>query len=172
MNIAVTLATIAVILTSSLPSSGQVPASRRSLAGLDSFEVTVEHLLEDATLDGLTSALIEEAVETKLRQAGFTLAPSGSEYLYVNVNMTFGSGIYIYCADLALRQPGRLERNPEIAVPDATTWRTGIVGAIQARELQTGIVSVVLTQIDSFIADYEAENPDVLKANLERREKR
>jgi hypothetical protein len=79
--------------------------------------------------------------------------------LYVNVNMTTGSGIYIYCADVELRQAARLVRMPDQVMSETVTWQTGVVGAVQATELQVGITSVVLGEIDTFIQHYAEENP-------------
>ena len=135
-----------------------------SLRGLTGFELVVEEMIPEATLDGLSRTDLHSAVEARLREAGFNLRPDGAgdAYLYVNVNMTSGSGIYIYCADLQLRQASRLVRDPDRAVPDAITWHTGVVGAVPAADLQVGITSVVLDELDAFIREYDEENPGTI----------
>ena len=163
-HLAVPLALSATLLAAG-PAAGQTSdADRASLRGLTGFELFVEELIPEAPLDGLAAEDLTTAVEARLREAGFSLQSDsgGSAYLYLNVNMTTGSGIYIYCADLQLRQASQLVRDPARTVPDAITWHTGIVGAVPARELRMGITSVVLDEIDSFIRVYAEENPGVV----------
>ena len=136
---AVILATLVALPLLVSPVSAQVVRTdRASMRGLTDFEIVVEDLIPEAQLDGLTKDHLLEAVENRLRLAGFVLAADstgGGAYLYVNVNMTVGSGIYIYCAELQLRQATRLT------------------------ELRVGITSVVLGEVDTFIRDYAEENP-------------
>ena len=160
---AVILATLVALPLLVSPVSAQVVRTdRASMRGLTDFEIVVEDLIPGAQLDGLTKDHLLEAVENRLRLAGFVLAADstgGGGYLYVNVNMTVGSGIYIYCAELQLRQATRLVRAPDQAVPEAVTWQTGVVAAVPATELRVGITSVVLGEVDTFIRDYAEENP-------------
>ena len=152
-----------VALPFSVPSVVAQPvlAGSGGMRGLTGIEIVVEDLIPEASLDGLTKNDLVEAVENRLRQAGVTLTPDaiGGAYLYVNVNMTTGSGIYIYCADVELRQAARLVRVPDQVIREAVTWQTGMVGAVQAAELRVGITSVVLGEIDTFIQNYGEENP-------------
>ncbi len=145
------------------PVYGQA-ARGASLRGLTGFELVVEDLIPEAPLDGLTAADLLSTVEARLREAGFSLRPDsgGDAYLYVNVNMTVGSGIYIYCAEVQLRQASRLVRDPERAVPDAVTWHAGVVGAVPAADLRVGITRVVLDEVDTFMREYDAENPGII----------
>lgn len=158
-----------VVLLATVATAGPVAAqpanlALQSLQGIADVEVVVEPLIEDAEIDGLTDAGLRSTVEARLRQAGFALTPTDAVYLYVNVTMTFGSGIYIYCAELQLRQATRLERDADVVVPEAATWQTGIVGAIPEAELDAGITSVVLQQVEEFLEAYEAVNPGALAA--------
>ena len=161
-NVFVVLVTL-VALPFSVPTVAAQPvlANSGGMRGLTGIEIVVEDLIPEASLDGLTKNDLVEAVEYRLRQAGVTLTPDaiGGAYLYVNVNMTTGSGIYIYCADVELRQAARLVRMPDQVMSETVTWQTGVVGAVQATELQVGITSVVLGEIDTFIQHYAEENP-------------
>ncbi|MAG72323.1 MAG: hypothetical protein CL471_18830 [Acidobacteria bacterium] len=159
---AVAQATLVALLLSTSPASAQaVRADRASLHDLAGVEVVVEDLIPEAPLDGLTKDQLLEAARDRLRAAGFPLTADtgGGAYLYINVNMTTGSGIYIYCVDVELRQAVRLERAPDRAVPEAVTWQTGVVGAVAATELRTGITSVVVDQLDTFTREFAEENP-------------
>ncbi|MCH2278637.1 MAG: hypothetical protein MK358_07160, partial [Vicinamibacterales bacterium] len=95
---AVILATLVALPLLVSPVSAQVVRTdRASMRGLTDFEIVVEDLIPEAQLDGLTKDHLLEAVENRLRLAGFVLAADstgGGGYLYVNVNMTVGSGIY------------------------------------------------------------------------------
>ena len=161
-NVFVVLVTL-VALPFSVPTVAAQPvlANSGGMRGLTGIEIVVEDLIPEASLDGLTKNDLVEAVENRLRQAGVTLTPDaiGGAYLYVNVNMTTGSGIYIYCADVELRQAARLVHMPDQVMSETVTWQTGVVGAVQATELQVGITSVVLGEIDTFIQHYAEENP-------------
>ena len=159
---AVAQATLVALLFSTAPAAAQaVRTDRASLRGLAGFEVVVEDLIPEAPLDGLTGDQLLDVVRDRLRAAGFPLTadPGGGAYLYINVNMTTGSGIYIYCVDVELRQAVRLERVPDQAVPEAVTWQTGVIGAVSATDLRTGITSVVVDQLDTFTREYAEENP-------------
>ena len=166
MNTVLARLVLLVSLAAAGPAAAQqsTDSARQSLQDLADVEVVVEALIEDAAIDGLTDDGLRRAVEARLRQAGFALTPTAAAYLYVNVNMTFGSGIYIYCAELQLRQATRLERDAHVLVPEAVTWQTGIVGAIPELELDAGVTSIVLEQVNEFLGAYEAVNPGALAA--------
>ena len=166
MNTVLARLVLLVSLAAAGPAAAQQPANtaRQSLQGLADVEVVVEALIEDAEIDGLTDDGLQSAVEARLRQVGFALTPSDAAYLYVNVNMTFGSSLYVYCAELQLRQATRLVRDANVVVPEAVTWQTGIVGAIPEAELDAGVTSVVLQQVEEFLEAYEAVNPGALAA--------
>ena len=146
---AVILATLVALPLLVSPVSAQVVRTdRASMRGLTDFEIVVEDLIPEAQLDGLTKDHLLEAVENRLRLAGFVLAADST-----------GGGGYLYCAELQLRQATRLVRAPDQAVPEAVTWQTGVVAAVPATELRVGITSVVLGEVDTFIRDYAEENP-------------
>ena len=87
-----------VALPFSVPSVVAQPVPEGGMRGLTGIEIVVEDLIPEASLDGLTKTDLVKAVENRLRQAGVTLTPDaiGVADLYVNVNMTTGSGIFIY----------------------------------------------------------------------------
>ena len=133
--------------------------ARRSLQGINDVEVVVQPLGQDAEIDGLTHDQLQQSVEGYLKGAGFLLLPTSSAYLYVNINLTLGSGIYIYCAEVELRQSVHLEREPATIVPDAVTWQTGVVGAMSAADLATAMPNQVLQLVSTFLEDFDTTNP-------------
>ena len=137
---------------------------RRSLKGLKALNVAVEDLKPEVEQGGLNKTSIQSDVELKLRQAGIAVltkaemrATPGAPYLYINVSTHSGS-LYSVSITVELCQAVRLDRDPSLWLPDATTWSVmgvGVVGQDKLPELRDGIKHY----IDQFISAYLSVNP-------------
>ncbi len=136
------------------------PQSRASLKGITTLKVVVENMNPDAERDGLTTNQIQTDVELRLRQAGITLSPTASAFLYVAVPAQKRSAefpLYGYAIAVELIQPVIVPRDQPIAVY-ATTWSIVAASSVGAANLRT-IRSFVVDYIDRFINAYLEQNP-------------
>jgi len=150
-------------------SASPVKDARASLKGLRGLSVVIENLQPAAERGGLSREQLQTDVELWLRQAGIpvvsqdeSLKAPGSPYLYVNINTakTETLGLFatlVYAIQVAVRQDVDLRRDPALMVT-ATTWSTGMVGALGADNLQS-VRGALNDLLKTFINDYLAENP-------------
>jgi len=132
--------------------------------GLAGVRVVVAPVDEDAERDGLTRAVIQADVETKLGLAGIRVLTEeeyaktlGRPVLMVSVDTVPSSGIYVYSIRVELTQTVQSLVRPGVAF-DATTWSTdkfGIVDATNVRELRDAVGAFV----DDFASDWNKANP-------------
>ena len=132
---------------------------RASLKGVDSCAVVVEGIPPDAERDGLPRSQLQTEVEVRLRQAGIKVVASSLYMLYVNVDTVKNStGFYAYGIQVSFEQPVALLRNPTRVQTFAPTWSVGSIGMVGSDRLRD-VRSVVIDQVDKFIAAYLEQNP-------------
>jgi len=130
---------------------------------LRGVQVVVEDLRPPAQEAGLTKQGLQTDVESRLRRAGvrvLTEAPRGP-HLLLNANVVRASlvGYYGWAIDLELKEPVRLERDPERTVW-AVTWRPPSYrfGAASKSRLKGRVQQVVAELADLFCSEYLAAN--------------
>jgi hypothetical protein len=105
-----------------------------SLIGLRGVTVYVEEPDSILIDRGITASVLQTPVELRLRQNEIPVLNQGDEgsttgnpVLYVAVSGILNEEMhqYVYRIQLELTQAVLLERDPEVSVVDATTWRTG-----------------------------------------------
>jgi hypothetical protein len=127
----------------------------KSLVGLTAVEVLVEDLPMGAAKLGLTKEALQTDIELKLRLAGMRIiAPIGAEVLYVAVNVASDGR----AANIAIEldQSARLDRDPTIWVPSASTWSKDI---IVTNPTAQGIRNQIKDQVDVFLNAWLSVNP-------------
>ena len=134
-------------------------AAGKGLAGLDSLNVVIEVLSEDATNHGLTEADLLSDATLKLRLAGIVVTEDVNPYLYVRVNVILLSlgREHIYGITVQLNQQVTTKRGT--TVYGASTWESGSIGLIQKERMPRTIRGKVKDEMDRFLNAYLAENP-------------
>jgi hypothetical protein len=144
-------------------------ASRATVGGLTRVGVHVEPVNADAEGDGLTRALLQTEVESRLRESGIGAVSStglgadvpGDPVLHLDV-MTVGlDGRYAYSVRLELWQPVRLIRDPTIVAPGVTWSGLQFVGVV-ARERLSEVRRAVDSAIEEFIQDWRPATAEVV----------
>ncbi|MFC1485468.1 hypothetical protein ACFL55_00395 [Candidatus Latescibacterota bacterium] len=139
-----------------------------SLRGLTGIYVLVENLQSEIIADGLNEEQIQTDVELKLRLAGIKvltreefLKESGHPHLYIIVNSIKNkTGLYSYSIIVSLDQSIYLQRNPEIDIFGATTWRSKYnISTVGEFYIDTSVRDAIKDRIDIFINDYLSVNP-------------
>ena len=134
------------------------PARRATLTGISSVYVFIEDLQPEAEQDGLTTSQLQTDVESRLRQAGITVAPPFEGYLYVRVNaMRQPSGSYAVAVNVEFRQLVTLMRDPTLTT-FAGTWNADTVATVGASRVRD-VRAYVAELVDQFIAAYLEQNP-------------
>ena len=149
-----------------------------ALVGIEPVAVVVEDMSDVAEQDGLTRAMLQAAVEDRLRQAGVPRAEEPGPYLYVNVNAMklTSEPAYVYSIDVQLKQRVQIVRagdvteatgqtgsaSPHVATGPvtvgATTWSAGAIGYAPT-EVLADVRDAVVAYVDDFSRAYFAANP-------------
>ena len=130
--------------------------SRATLKGIITVSVLVEDLPSGASKLGLTVETIYRDVELKLRSAGLrviTHAPTGTPYVYVQINMTDYSAATHIQVDLA--QDMLIKRTLEDAV-GVPTWSKG---GVMSKPTAQGVRNMVRDLVESFLNAWNSVNP-------------
>lgn len=155
------LAMVLLVAAGAATGQSDSEATRRSLKGLEGVRVLVESLSAEAERDGLNETTIQTDVELKLRQAGIrVLTKETGPYLYISVNASLQTDfrLYAFAISVEFNQSVRLDRDPDVWIPGAVTWRVGGVGSVgqfKLRQLRDSIRDYV----DQFINAYLSVNP-------------
>lgn len=137
---------------------------RETLCGLKGVMVFIEDIDSDVEKHGLTRALIQKEVESRLRHADIPVLTReeaydtpGKPYLYLSLT-THNTGIdlYSYSVRIEFNQDVSLIREPSIRT-SATTWIANVVGIVGAQNL-SAVTEDVIELTDKFIHDYLAVN--------------
>jgi len=153
------------------PAAAQLDSknSRKTLAALPGFYVAVEDMDTAAARVGVTAAVIQSDIESKLRSAGIKLYNQDDfknilevPQLYVNINELAlhgaQTGLFTYNASAEVRQAIKLSRDPSIA-STSVTWRApATVGTVGSDNLYTALREVVRDQVDLLITAYRDVN--------------
>jgi hypothetical protein len=141
---------------------------QKALVGLKGVYVLVEYLRPGAELQGLTENQIQRVVEQRLRQAGIniltadeSLKQPGKSYLYVHVNTyyekDFCQDYLAYRINVTLKEWVTLARGGQTP---AGIWQDGGVGLAHIKHVVSEILGRVGDEIDDFLRDYRAANPN------------
>ena len=145
-------------------------SSRKTLGGLPGFYVAVEEMDTAAARVGVTAAVLQADVESKLRSAGIRLYSQDDfknilevPQLYINVNELAlhgaQAGLFTYNASAEVRQAIKLSRDPSIA-STSVTWRApATVGTVGSDNFYTAVRNVVREQVDLLITAFRDVNP-------------
>lgn len=147
------------------------PPSRRTLTGLQGLHVIIEDfqhniLKYDRYLKnaGLSTALLRNDVEAKLRAAGIRilsrdewLKTPGRPVFYVNVNTHENEKFWFaYDIKAELRQVVSLDANPDTKML-ADTWSINMTGRVNIGTFED-IRKIVNVVLDKFILAYQSAN--------------
>jgi hypothetical protein len=117
--------------------STAVADDEASFKDLHGVGIVLEPLSPEVETAGLRQTDIQTDVELKLRLAGIPVLSrdewtrtSGAPILYVNVSVFLSTtpDTWAFNVEADLSQDVKLVRSPAIIVPNATTWRTFVVG--------------------------------------------
>ena len=153
------------------PAAAQLDSknSRKTLSALPGFYVAVEDMDTAAARVGVTAAVIQSDIESKLRSAGIKLYTQDDfknilevPQLYVNINELAlhgaQSGLFTYNASAEVRQAIKLSRDPSIA-STSVTWRApATVGTVGSDNFYSAVRDVVRDQVDLLINAYRDVN--------------
>lgn len=165
------IAVLAVLLVPWL-SYGQILIDdEQTFAGLHGVFVVVEEPSSELAQYGVSKSAIKTAVELRLRQFGIRVysydgwrSDPRSPFLHVNVNALRGdgalNGVFAYNSYVGLRQEVTFLGSEMHAIAD--TWRLNSVGFAGIRQVDS-IQETVLSQVDVFVNNYLAANPDLSK---------
>ena len=143
--------------------------SRKTLSALPGFYVAVEDMDTAAARVGVTAAVIQSDIESKLRSAGIKLYSQDDfknilevPQLYVNINELAlhgaQAGLFTYNASAEVRQAIKLSRDPSIS-STSVTWRApATVGTVGSDNFYTAVRDVVREQVDLLITAYRDAN--------------
>ncbi|MBT4485710.1 MAG: hypothetical protein HOC71_18740 [Candidatus Latescibacteria bacterium] len=165
-----TFSVIAIILLFSSVVYGQtiVESDKETLKYIMSVNVLVEDLNPDIEEDGLNKISIQTDVESSFFMEDIKVLTEhewlkgkeyGNPFLYVKVsNLKDESGIYSYFVTVKFVQAVHLVRYPKI-ICLAPTWEsTGVFGTVGEDNVDSIRIDVK-DQVDEFINDYLAVNP-------------
>jgi len=159
------------LATLASPGAAQLDSqsSRKTLAGLPGFFVAVEDMDTAAARVGVSAAVIQSDVESKLRGAGIKLYTQDDfknvlevPQLYININELAlhgaQAGLFTYNASAEVRQAIKLSRDPTIS-STSVTWRApATVGTVGSDNFYTAVRDVVREQVDLLITAYRDAN--------------
>lgn len=135
------------------------------LKGLKEITVNVERLPKDLQTPSLSVDAIRSAVELKLKQNGLHIIAAEearqnhAPTLYINLNgFKAINNLFVYNITLALQEDASPQRTRNVVVTGVSVWQRGFIGAAGELNLPA-IKSDVIDDIDSFINDYQAVNP-------------
>lgn len=135
---------------------------RASLAGLKTISVVVEELSPVAAPSGLTTKMLQDDVERRIKAAGIPVTPDSDAYLYVHVTIAdAGSSAPLpYFVSVALMQEITLPRGIKTRTPlQVPTWSLDRLGLASTGALRVNVVGRVDEFVDQFIKAYQSVNP-------------
>ena len=159
---ALVLVTVLVITT--CVNAEWAKTGKETLKGLDSLYVIIQKLPPDAAKIGLTSIMVRNDVELKLKGAGITVpfALVGKEEPYFNVVIDVSydttNDFVCYAMHLSLFQPVSLLRDPSLSCP-ARTWFISSTAGASKKESVKLLRDGINKHVEQFIDDYRAVNP-------------
>ena len=158
-----------VIVASPAAAQLDAPGSRATLVGLPGFFVAVEDLDTAAARLGVTSAVIQRDVESRLQAAGIRLRTAEDfknvlevPQLYININELAlhgaQAGLFTYNVTTEVRQAIKLSRNLAIT-STSVTWRApATVGTVGSDNFYVAVRDVVREEVDLLITAFQAAN--------------
>jgi hypothetical protein len=142
-----------------------------NLKGFDTLRVKVENLPPELDKLGLTKEQIQTDVETKLRQAGFTIKDIFEPALYISVEaIEDNCGGFAVNVRTDLIHSVILKKDEFFRPSDfrplyfLATWKSANIIVVNKSNLQQ-IRDVVSNQVDKFINDYQEANNFAKKQN-------
>ena len=151
------------LLGSAAAAQQDSPSSRATLVGLPGFYVAAEDMDTAAVRVGMTAAVLEADIKSKLQAAGIRLYTEDDfkhvlevPQFYVNVNMLAlhgaQAGLFTYNVSAEVRQAIKLARDASIT-STSVTWRApATVGTVGSDNFYVAIRDVVREQTDLLIS--------------------
>lgn len=134
------------------------------MQGLSGVRVEVERVNSDLSDDGVSQGLLRTEVKGKLSDAGIPLGKADYPLLVVQVTAIKSNiGFYAYSIDLKLYDVVRRTEAPQGLEP-ACVWTDGDIATADMSQVGNNVKSSLDAITDSFIAEYQAENPQSIHA--------
>ena len=144
-----------------LLAESRVLAEETALTGLDSINVVVEDLDDDALARGLSRETIITDVELQLRMAGLTVLPSVElPYLYVRASVLKRTDLdhFVWKVEANLKEIVYVPRARVYSY--ATVWySTGKYGICPGNELEETVRKEVRDRVNQFLNAWLEVNP-------------
>ena len=145
----------------SLTSTAQPGAEAdAALRGVSSLSVVVDSRDRDLRSAGVTAQNLKSNAEVTLRSAGIKVVSPEPHSPYLHIIVTLrrapDTSLYAFWIEVSFKQAATLRRDPSVWVT-ATTWSTGVVGAVSDGRLQD-VRAVVLDYVSAFANDLLVAN--------------
>ena len=154
--------TIVALCYSGAAAAADSPDERASLTGLKAISIVVEELSPAAAPSGLTTKMLQDDVERRVKAAGITVTPDSDAYLYVHVTIAdAGPSVPLpFFVSVALMQEITLPRGIKTRTPlQVPTWSLDRLGLASTGALRVNVVGRVDEFVDQFIKAYQSVNP-------------
>jgi hypothetical protein len=135
---------------------------RASLAGLKTISIVVEELSPAAAPSGLTTKMLQDDVERRVKSAGIPVTPDADAYVYVHVTIADAGSTQPlpYFVSVSLMQEVTLPRGIKTRTPlQVPTWSLDRLGLANTGSLRVNVVGRVDEFVDQFIKAYQSVNP-------------
>lgn len=160
--------TLAILICTALASASTTRRERATLRNLNDLNVAVEYLHQGDIEIEIPAETIRAEIQQRLIEAGLDVNPEPEPDEYSNILVVSisvlrpeilgeTSHVYVFCADLALRQRVSLTRQRWIR-SSAITWLVSITGTADAATLTTTIRRSMALNVDKFLEDYYQVN--------------
>jgi hypothetical protein len=162
---------LACCLVATQRASAKGDLERKTLAGLDGFDVVVENLDDGATAAGLDRDRLKTTVELKLRQTGIrvlteeeSIKSDRGAYLYVRPGViaieSCNATRFAYDLEVRLVQSVAIDATPKTIHTRGATWHSGSIGYGGGKEAFMHAFADSLEEcLNEFLNDYLAANP-------------
>ena len=160
--------TLAILISAALVSASTTRRERATLRSLNDLNVTVEYLHQGDIEIEIPAETIRAEIQQRLIHAGLDVNPKPEPDEYSNILVVSisvlrpemlgeTSHVYVFCADLALRQRVSLTRQRWIR-SSAITWLVSVTGTADAATLTATIRRSMALNVGKFLEDYHQVN--------------
>jgi hypothetical protein len=149
-----TMLPVALLLLLLVTNPSQGASTPGDLKGINSVNVVIEEINDDAKHDGLDRENLQTQVELHLRMAGLQVNTASPCFLYVNA-CTLKESEYSYYINVNFNEIATIRTH----LMYVNTWEDGRIGVAPASELNDEVTKVVLNEVDTFANEWLRDNP-------------
>ena len=151
---------LAVVSISALSkAAGDGTLDRATLQGIKSVAIVIDRVDPLLPKEGVTPEILQERLETKLRDARITVDAAATEFVALQITaVRAGRGTYAVSYTIGLYQPVVLRRDPTVKTV-TKTWEVETILVSDAKSLIHASMESVDDLAGRFMTAYRSVNP-------------